>query len=335
VKISIFHGIFLFCLIGAPIPALFCDDQNTPSNSGSTKASFLESLKTMDKKTDSIRSQREKPEPEPEPEHWEGEDIGTLEGPVAFVGSEDDENFPGQTVAEPKSLEFYRSVAAFEKALDAYSQNCLDNTGGGTGGIGCCNNSAAWRDVTELYAQRLQTYLDKSHKGRWTEVQKNWDESLALSSKLDVSLTDRNYAEQGTAMALIRSCVEDDDSRSVEKSRALIVRNWARLISKKSFLKDGIDRPEEDSAALDRKLDSIYRELMLHLNSDRQALLKDSEKAWLKNRDSIESFSALLPATAGREELLSYNQKVRVDQLQQWLEKVVEKPLPIKNKDVN
>src|SRR5690349_8351192 len=113
------------------------------------------------------------------------------------VGQADGYSF--KTVKDFKTLQNFPTVEAFENSFADYVRDCLDNTGGGTGGIPCEEITYdLWDRELNIYYGRLLKALKPKDQALLKENQKQWlifrDNAIALNS----SLLDRRYDTQGT-----------------------------------------------------------------------------------------------------------------------------------------
>ena len=64
-------------------------------------------------------------------------------------------DYPYKKADDFKKLESFKSVEQFEANYKKYVQHCLDNTGGGTGGIPCFVGYDLWdRELNTYYNKR-------------------------------------------------------------------------------------------------------------------------------------------------------------------------------------
>jgi uncharacterized protein YecT (DUF1311 family) len=144
-----------------------------------------------------------------------------------------------KTVKDFKTLASFRSVQAFEASFAGYVQHCLDNTGGGTGGIRCVELSyEMWDRELNTYYGRLMKALKPQEQALLKENQKQWlifrDNAIAINS----ALLERRYDMHGTMYFLMRA---DDASRIMTpmvKQRALMLRDELDLASQQPISKE-------------------------------------------------------------------------------------------------
>ncbi|HEV2721898.1 MAG TPA: lysozyme inhibitor LprI family protein, partial [Thermoanaerobaculia bacterium] len=109
---------------------------------------------------------------------------------IALLASQ----FAYKSAKDFKTLEHFKSVETFEASFAEYEQDCLDNTGGGTGGIPCEElKHELWDREMNIYYGRLLAKLGPKEKTLLKESQRQWvvvrDNAIALNS----ALLDRRY----------------------------------------------------------------------------------------------------------------------------------------------
>jgi uncharacterized protein YecT (DUF1311 family) len=144
-----------------------------------------------------------------------------------------------KTVKDFKTLESFGSVEAFEDSFAGYVQECLDSTGGGTGGIPCEQFSyEMWDREMNIYYGRLLKALRPQEQALLKQNQKQWllfrDNAIALNS----SLLDRRYDTQGTMYQLMRAGDASKIIAPLVKHRALMLRDEVDLASQPPMSKE-------------------------------------------------------------------------------------------------
>lgn len=140
------------------------------------------------------------------------------------------DGFAYKTVKDFKTLETFPTVEAFENSFAGYVQDCLDNTGGGTGGIPCeAITYDLWDRELNVYYVRLLKALKPAEQTLLKENQKQWlafrDKAITLNS----SLLDRRYDTQGTMFQLMRAGDATRILAPLVKQRALMLRDELEL----------------------------------------------------------------------------------------------------------
>jgi len=141
-------------------------------------------------------------------------------------------DFPYKKAKDFKTLEHFKSVEAFEASWADYEQDCLDNTGGGTGGIPCEEIAYdMWDRELNIYYDRLAKALGPKEKSLLKESQRQWIVVRDGTINLNSALLDRRYDTSGTMYQLMRS---GDASRIITpmvKQRALMLKAMWELAS--------------------------------------------------------------------------------------------------------
>ncbi len=130
-----------------------------------------------------------------------------------------------------KSLDEFDSVVAFENAYQQPIQKCLDNTYGGSAGIPCLIEAKIWDRELNLQYQKLYRAMDEDGKRLLKDSQRSWlamrDDTYTAQSHL----MDKAYPSPGTMFALMRAGSVDELAALTIKQRALLLRDWYRLLN--------------------------------------------------------------------------------------------------------
>lgn len=136
-------------------------------------------------------------------------------------------------LADFKTLKSFKSVDAFESYYGKYVQECLDNTGGGTGGIACLISSDIWDRELNIYYKKLMNVLGKKEKQLLRTSQRTWIKERDQSIKFISSLLDIEYeGKSGTMYLLMRAGDADSLKMPIVKHRALQLRRWFEFYEK-------------------------------------------------------------------------------------------------------
>ena len=147
--------------------------------------------------------------------------------------------YPYKTVKDFRTLEHYKDVDAFEAAYAKYEQDCLDNTGGGTGGIRCETlGHELWDRELNIYYERLLKALDEPQKKLLKDSQRQWIEVRDNAIKLNSALLDRHYDTSGTMYQLMRSGDAARIITPIVKQRALMLKAMWELATKQPISKE-------------------------------------------------------------------------------------------------
>lgn len=119
------------------------------------------------------------------------------------------------------TLDEFANVDDFEKNYNGYIQKCLDESGGGTGGIYCLIESAIWDRELNIQYKKLYSILSDSERGVLREAQKQWivmrDKNIEMERSL---IKERN---DGTMYVLIREGDIDKLTAKMVKERTLYI----------------------------------------------------------------------------------------------------------------
>jgi uncharacterized protein YecT (DUF1311 family) len=144
-----------------------------------------------------------------------------------------------KTVKDFPTLEHCASVDAFEAAYAKYEQDCLDNTGGGTGGIRCETlGYELWDRELNIYYERLLKALDEQQKKLLKDSQHQWIEVRDNAIKLNSALLDRRYDTSGTMYQLMRSGDAARIVTPIVKQRALMLKAMWELATEQPLSKE-------------------------------------------------------------------------------------------------
>lgn len=127
-------------------------------------------------------------------------------------------------------LSSYSNIEEFEYSYAVYIQDCLNNTGGGTGGIPCFIGAQLWdRELNDIY-RKLIPLLTKDEVTALKESQRAWIKERDLSIALHSMILDREYSDEGTMYRLIRAGQVEDMIQPIIKQRALVLMRWYDLV---------------------------------------------------------------------------------------------------------
>jgi hypothetical protein len=79
--------------------------------------------------------------------------------------------YPYKKVGDFKTLESYKSINEFESSYKKYTQHCLDNTSGGSGGAPCFIGYGMWHRELNIYYNKLMKSLGAKEKNLLKESQ--------------------------------------------------------------------------------------------------------------------------------------------------------------------
>jgi uncharacterized protein YecT (DUF1311 family) len=141
-------------------------------------------------------------------------------------------DFTTKTKNDFPTLSKFKDVDAFEHHYLEYIQTCLDNTGGGTGGIPCLIGYEMWDRELNIYYKELHGKLDNVGKNALRQSQIAWLKERDLSIKFNSILLDGKYQEkQGTMYSLMRAGDADKMMVPIIKQRALYLKNASIILT--------------------------------------------------------------------------------------------------------
>lgn len=139
--------------------------------------------------------------------------------------------FSMQDIKSFKTMEQFKSPEIFDKYINEYIQECLDNGYGGAGSLSCLVNYDLWDRELNIYYKRLYHKLDKQGKEILKASQKEWLRSRDLSKKMTSFVMSKiNDGNGGTAQILIGAMFANNTLSPIIKSRAILLKNWCELL---------------------------------------------------------------------------------------------------------
>ena len=142
-------------------------------------------------------------------------------------------DYPYKKADDFKKLESFKSVEQFEANYKKYVQHCLDNTGGGTGGIPCFVGYDLWDRELNIYYNKLMNVLGEKEKKLLKESQLAWIKEKEKTIEFNSALLDKKYTEIGTMYALMRAGDAEEIITPIVKNRALLLKKWLEDLKKK------------------------------------------------------------------------------------------------------
>jgi uncharacterized protein YecT (DUF1311 family) len=156
--------------------------------------------------------------------------IGFMTASVSFAF----DYFDYKKINDFKTLSSFKSVSKFEANFQRYTQDCIDSTGGGTGGIPCFVGYELWDRELNIYYAKLMKILGEKEKGLLKESQLTWIKERDTSIDFNSRLLDKKYKnETGTMYALMRARDADEMITPIVKQRALLLKKWYEYIQQK------------------------------------------------------------------------------------------------------
>jgi uncharacterized protein YecT (DUF1311 family) len=139
-------------------------------------------------------------------------------------------DYPYKKVSDFKTLEFFKSVEAFESSYKKYTQHCLDNTYGGSGGIPCFIGYEMWDRELNIYYVKLIKILGVEEKHLLKESQSAWIKEREKSTDFNSRLLDIKHAEPGTMNLLMRAEAAESMMTPIVKQRTLVLKSWLEFV---------------------------------------------------------------------------------------------------------
>lgn len=144
---------------------------------------------------------------------------------VAFAA-----DYPYKKVDDFKTLESFKSIDEFESGYKKYTQHCLDNTGGGSGGVPCLIGYEIWDRELNIYYSKLMKILGEQEKNLLKESQLAWIKERDKTIDFNSLLLDKKYTTTGTMYVLMRAGDADAVITLIVKQRALLLKKWLEFI---------------------------------------------------------------------------------------------------------
>ena len=138
-------------------------------------------------------------------------------------------------VRDFKTLESFETVQEFEDNFGRYTQECLDNTYGGTGGVPCLIAYDMWERELHIYYKKLRRALNREQKKKLVESQRAWITERDSSAALTSALLDDRYQHMGTMYVLMRAGEWSELNAPIVKNRALLLREWNKSLSLEKY----------------------------------------------------------------------------------------------------
>ncbi len=152
---------------------------------------------------------------------------------ITFSASVDAMNFEYKGVNDFKALSQYANVGEFELAYQSYKQNCLDNTGGGTGGMRCLIDLDIWDRELNIYYKKVYQLLDDEGQKLLKASQRAWIKERDHSIALNTLIVDKKFKDlHGTMHYLMRANDRSTAIYPIVKERALVLKRWYDYINK-------------------------------------------------------------------------------------------------------
>ena len=144
-------------------------------------------------------------------------------------------DYPYKKIADFKTLESFKSVDEFESSYKKYTQHCLDNTYGGSGGASCFIGYDLWDRELNIYYAKLMKTLKGKERDLLKESQIAWIKERDKTIDFNSALLDKTYATTGTMYILMRAGDSDAMMTPVVKQRALLLKKWLEYLGHERY----------------------------------------------------------------------------------------------------
>lgn len=144
-------------------------------------------------------------------------------------------DYPYKNADDFKKLESFKSVEQFESNYKNYIQHCLDNTGGGTGGIPCFVGYELWDRELNIYYNKLMSILGEKGRNLLKESQRAWIKEKEKTIEFNSVLLDKKYTGMGTMYELMRASDVEETITPIVKNRALLLKKWSEDSKEKKW----------------------------------------------------------------------------------------------------
>ena len=140
--------------------------------------------------------------------------------------------FKYKNIEDFKTLSVFSSVEKFEQNYQNYTQDCLDNTGGGTGGIKCYIGYKMWDRELNIYYKKTNKSLADDGKILLKKSQLTWIKERDQSIDFNSYLLNKEYSGQiGTMYSLMRAADTSSAIVPIVRQRALVLKKWSEYIN--------------------------------------------------------------------------------------------------------
>ena len=128
------------------------------------------------------------------------------------------------------TLENFNSIEEFENDYTKYIQDCLDNSGGGLGGINCLVESQVWDKELNIQYNKLCSMLGDSEKKLIKEAQQKWLLMRDADINTQEAIVDNKFNNDGTMYVLIKSRAIDRLTAEITKQRVIYFMHIIKLL---------------------------------------------------------------------------------------------------------
>ncbi len=137
------------------------------------------------------------------------------------------QSFEEKPIDDFLSLSEFSSVDEFEKYINTYVQDCLDNSYGGSLSVRCFINYEIWDRELNNYYRLLYRHLNDAGKKSLKGSQISWLKTRDKTIEFNSLLLDERYKDKvGTMYIAMRAGDADQAVSPIIKHRALLIKSW-------------------------------------------------------------------------------------------------------------
>jgi hypothetical protein len=129
-------------------------------------------------------------------------------------------DFSYKKIEEFETLDMFNSVNLFESNYNNYTQDCLDNTFGGSGGVPCLVSDDLWTREVSIYYNKLMIMLDEAQKSKLRISYDKWLASKRIKIN-EYRKTSKYNGMSGTMYILMMADEINHKATLLSKAKAL------------------------------------------------------------------------------------------------------------------
>lgn len=143
------------------------------------------------------------------------------------------EYFELKPIEDFMALDQFESVGAFELYINGYQKDCIEGNSSWSDSmtVQCFVNYELWDRELNKYYRLLRTMISDEQKVMLRDTQRSWIQTKDSSMAFYKSFLDRRYTEPATPYHLERFEDEAKTLTSINKQRAILLRDWYMEIS--------------------------------------------------------------------------------------------------------
>ena len=135
--------------------------------------------------------------------------------------------FKEREIKDFRSLDSFDSVSQFDQYIEGYTQECLDNSYGGSLSVRCFVAYELWDRELNKYYKLLRKSLSSEDQAALKAGQLSWlksrDETIAFNNTV---LNQRYAGQRGTMYTALRADEANAAMAPVIRQRALLLKQW-------------------------------------------------------------------------------------------------------------